>query len=831
MESMIDENGGGINEMTSNVLDSITVNDYSINSCNSSRTENHISNNEFSLRCMLRIRPLTDNDRMKDRNLTGRANSTSHELDTEILVVDQIHEHRHNNPNTDLALDEPQDTMSVRLLPPPSFENFDFMTSHKQLSKSAQKSAKVGDTYHFNAVFGTQTTQQDLYEGFVGVNKNMIKSVLDVIDSSVGCGATTNIRSSKLQNHLLISVGVSNSGKTHSVFGSSFQKNQDKSQPMTEDGLVKRIIHDLFAMGSSRIENSPPTLKNTSLRTRRSAVPIMTFAVQVCMVYVYNDQVYDMLSNYDDANHYEKIKSKVSSKKKEMTLLRITQSAETKDFITSPNVITVTSMVDASTVISHGLQQGRTAPTVLNSDSSRGHTLITIRPAYISDYNCIQQGGAISILDMAGVERTSHNAIYNKMSPSTDMKTSVAINGSISALLQCLRAVKVNSCRKEFKDEEKIQDHPDSCSLSQQNLDETKVDTKSLYRSITPSKENQSTDHFMSPKSLLRRRFAQSPALLKQDDNKCDNSVVTQSLKHFTMHDRKLKQGNLKSVNSVIPFRDNKLTMLLQPLLSGKGSFFMNGDITASKSSLPYIEQVQTTVNLLMFAYPGQKDYHEKKFLLGEISSLVGLSWIKSSNSKNSDKAISNSRSMERACNDQVNTTLTMDNKRNELVAKEKNYPDPYSIIKSVDPTDESSHRIRKLEEEILGLREENERLTRDIVKLKKNDNAYDNNDMIRPKNDTQQALPDETKRNEEYLEFQVERKKQHTLLPSPLRDHMKTVEEHRMIETGLICRCPVITYAPFPLSTTKGRKRYRADGIRNDDDALLWKYLGDMSK
>ena len=69
-------------------------------------------------------------------------------------------------------------------------------------------------------------------------------------------------------------------------------------------------------------------------------------------------------------------------------------------------------------------------------------------------------------------------------------------------------------------------------------------------------------------------------------------------------------------------------------------------------------------------------------------------------------------------------------------------------------------------------------------------------------------------------------------ILQSPLRDHMNTVEQHRMIETGMIRQGPVVGQVPFPLSADKGRKRSRVtDAITSEDDTQLWKYLGGFQR
>jgi hypothetical protein len=681
----------------------------------------------------------------------------------------------------------------------------DKKTSHHHASTVEQ------DLYHLDSVFGSNTSQEQLYHGIAGVDKHLIQSVLDIMETNtkrltpyqqtVGSNyadVATNA------NHLLISLGVSNSGKTHSLFGSSFSQS-NTHQIGLKDGLVQRLVEDLFTIGSNRIQTFNHSVqRHVSSRRSRSnhELPSMEIALQLSMVYVYHDQVYDMLTHYHD--QYTESGHKHNAKQDSMNQLRITQHPETKDFVAHPIIVTSKSMQDACDVISYGLQQGHTAPTFLNEGSSRGHTLITIRPVSIIDSSLVVQGGAISVLDMAGIERQTS---VNKYPTPTEMKTSISINSSISTLLQCLRALKLKYCTTESDNNDLC---ATECKIGSCSKDATEY-------SATPLKEtSQNQEHFLSPKSLLRRRFAQSPALVKLDENQCEKNDSIKADARNANNGQKSKLISKPNQISMIPFRDNKLTMLLQPLLTGDASNYMNTDQS------PPVNPgflVQTSVTLIVFAYPGVKDYNEKKFLLGEVDSLGDLTWSKEN------------ITVGKSIVDQQSNTSSIHNRLRESGNSDEN-KDTSSSKHSKEDSSYWTKIVKNLEEENEKLKGNVDALTRQCYELKeKNEDLKRTLDLHLCKSVNSSKTNNEKIDEMEFLESRDARRKLQTLLPSPLRDHMQNVEQHRMIETGTVRHTQLSHNLSFPLTVDLGRKRIRVtDRSRNNDDTELWKYLSHES-
>ena len=85
------------------------------------------------------------------------------------------------------------------------------------------------------------------------------------------------------------------------------------------------------------------------------------------------------------------------------------------------------------------------------------------------------------------------------------------------------------------------------------------------------------------------------------DDDSMDGSDIS-NVSEMRSANKPTSSSSSSSIKSV-PFRQSQLTMVLQPLFSHKGT---------------------TSVTLMMFAYPGHRDYPEKRSLLNDLEILQG---------------------------------------------------------------------------------------------------------------------------------------------------------------------------------------------------------------
>ncbi|GMH62540.1 hypothetical protein TL16_g03493 [Triparma laevis f. inornata] len=232
-------------------------------------------------------------------------------------------------------------------------------------------------TYYFDTVIPSTSPQSDIYETIGS----------PIIESSL---------SSK--NSVLFSFGVSGSGKTWTLLGGKG----------SEQGLLPRIITNIFS--------SPSTTLNIS------------------MLEIYNEQIYDLLStptSTPTTNTPTRSSKKRSSTSKP---LKIHQDSG-QFYVSSMSSSSSSSAEEAGEVVDGGLRNVTVCCTGMNESSSRGHTVVLLRPKVAE-----VEMGQIMIIDMAGLERTKKSATYGSA-----LRESTEINKSIMRLTMLLQPVLTGS--------------------------------------------------------------------------------------------------------------------------------------------------------------------------------------------------------------------------------------------------------------------------------------------------------------------------------------------------------------------------------------------------
>jgi hypothetical protein len=379
-------------------------------------------------------------------------------------------------------------------------------------------------SFSFDRVMGPNTSQKEMYNEIGGrsMAQESFQPILHGLHNQTYRQRPREAYNFEAKNHVVISMGVSNSGKTFTLVG-------DESGSNENEGLIPRLIDDLFAHinGEEFMTISQPSSKNYELRSN------INLELEISMVHVHKDRVFDMLLLHTaekrssrNSNVLKMINAfeTTSQEQASMKELKISQDKTTQDFFLQPNIIRCRTVEKAREVLLEGMQRNTVASTKLNKRSSRGHTVVTLRPIVhlrnpqLDRGSISLPGGYITVIDMAGIERTHANDM-NRLA----IKESVSINSSISAVLQCLRSIKNNQ-------------------------------------------ESQQSRNASKRASLL------------------------------------------------VPYRQNKLTMIMQPLFTG----------SVSKDLMT--DSIVTNVKILASVYPGGKDYNEKKCLLSDIEPIRGLS-------------------------------------------------------------------------------------------------------------------------------------------------------------------------------------------------------------
>lgn len=644
---------------------------------------------------------------------------------------------------------------------------------------SRSKRAAAKSEFHFDSIL-EDVNQEEVYDNIQGCE--MIQSVMTLTSSMEESSVATNPATPDhptepnvgVTNHVLLSLGVSNSGKTYTMFGNDATRNDDDDdEDDTHMGIVPRLLQDLFFVGKYG--------KDQQQYREEEDSPF--FAIEISMVHVYNDHVYDMLSHYKgDSKKKQPSRSNVLQmaesfenphmsmmnrrlrspyKKQQLQELRIHQDRQTQDFRIDPIVLSCTTLEEANDALQFGLKQNTISSTKVNSSSSRGHTLVSLQPVFSQnsgsnddsdgddgndndETNRIRKGGLITIIDMAGIERTKASAVIGSA-----MKESAAINSTISSVLQCLRCIKDNHA-----------------AAAQQNRQ---------------SRSSQST--------------------------KTSTNTHTSSSSSFTTKSKRQKA-------QIVPYRQNKLTMMMQPLFSGN----IKRDQSGTSNN------IVTNVKILVSAYPGMKDYNEKKSLFGQIDALRGLS-VSSKKKRYEQDVVDEEEDSETDDESDSSSNNSLDPSINTQVTSPTesilSNTSSYSVIQKIDKNENINQtpisppktsplkrlaanlncanrgkRKRAIEEEFELLHKKIKTLEGEKNVLKKKNKIYkdrcqafmlDNTNLKELLQDYQQKEEERQKTciNRDIRRERQLRRRRQNLLDSPFRDHVKKIERSKVLVTG----------------------------------------------
>ena len=167
-------------------------------------------------------------------------------------------------------------------------------------------------------------------------------------------------------NVCLFAYGQTGSGKSFTMMGSE-----------TNPGIIPRFVQNLYR--------------------RMSSLPDVFYAVEVSYYEIYNEKIYDLLS--DDKNHNKKI-------------LRIREHPQTGPYVENLSLHTVDNFEEVMRCVRNGSRRRATASTASNVDSSRSHSIFTIILSQLRN-NCDEVdfdmssscGSRINLIDLAGSER------------------------------------------------------------------------------------------------------------------------------------------------------------------------------------------------------------------------------------------------------------------------------------------------------------------------------------------------------------------------------------------------------------------------------------------
>lgn len=297
--------------------------------------------------------------------------------------------------------------------------------------------------YTFKEVFPPETTQQEVFD----------KVALPLVEGLV-----------KGKNGLLFTYGVTGSGKTFTMTGepnncgilprclnilfktiNELQAHKYVFKPdkmnmfdiQTEAEAMLERQQELHKFKSNRKNNSNPNLAmSESEVTKIDGInEDHQYAVFVTYIEIYNNSVFDLLEDGPPIS-------------KNLPAKLIREDAANKMYVNGVTEIEIKSAEEAFDAFYLGLKRKRMAHTNLNAESSRSHSVFTIRlvqapvdamgEAVIQDKQFLSIS-QLSLVDLAGSERTNRTKNTGQR-----LKEAGNINKSLMTLRSCLEVLREN---------------------------------------------------------------------------------------------------------------------------------------------------------------------------------------------------------------------------------------------------------------------------------------------------------------------------------------------------------------------------------------------------
>ncbi|KAJ3589009.1 hypothetical protein NHX12_009859 [Muraenolepis orangiensis] len=339
-----------------------------------------------------------------------------------------------------------------------------------QTMKSAERGiAQSMHKFSFSKIFGPGTTQQEFFEDTM---KDMVKDVL------------------RGENRLLYTYGVTNSGKTYTIQGvgrepgllpralvSVFRKLQGRlytamdlkpamsqdirrlepgevlAEEQLKDSLLKEDISvssrrggtnttwdsgiaGLSATINTQLEEmdsvclDPDSLSHSSGECLEEGVQ---YSVWVSFYEIYNEFLYDLLE------------APATGQPRKRATLKLSDDKQGNPFVKELTWIQVSSAEEAWRVLRAGRRNQSFASTHLNQNSSRSHSIFSIRLLHVhpeAEANRAAHISELTVCDLAGSERCKDQRNGERMKEASN------INTSLHTLGRCIAALRHNQSNR-----------------------------------------------------------------------------------------------------------------------------------------------------------------------------------------------------------------------------------------------------------------------------------------------------------------------------------------------------------------------------------------------
>jgi len=259
-------------------------------------------------------------------------------------------------------------------------------------------------SYAFDKVWGPETGQQ-------GVFQDVEPMALSVIDGYNAC---------------IFAYGQTGSGKTYTMEG---------SKSNGQYGISQRTIQKLFRLLQDKAQQHQ---RNAAAQDEESPSPQFEYKIEVGMLEIYNDEVYDLL----DPGFSSSSTSPGTPRKKALDIRHgVDKTVEVPGLI-KESVNTVSEVLSA---LDRGNSNRAKASTNLNEHSSRSHMILRVEVT--SGVGEAKSKGSLYLVDLAGSERVRKSEVEGKA-----LKEAQHINKSLSALGNVMEALDRKASHVPYRD-------------------------------------------------------------------------------------------------------------------------------------------------------------------------------------------------------------------------------------------------------------------------------------------------------------------------------------------------------------------------------------------
>ncbi|RNA18579.1 Kinesin KIF23, partial [Brachionus plicatilis] len=297
--------------------------------------------------------------------------------------------------------------------------------------------------YSFTQIYDEQTSQKQLFEQ---VSMPLVQDLLNA------------------KNGLMFTYGVTGSGKTYSMIGNQhesgmLQRSLDCLFQSIQGNIARKNIFKPDRMNSFEIQSdcegrlSNPAAAHSTKLTRQQQAFLNElqlsnkfqcqinrdnyYAVYISCIEIYNNYIYDLLD--DVASSSTPTMSGGQDLKESKNLKEDSKGCM---YIKDVNELEVKTIEEALDLISKAQKKRVVAYTELNSESSRSHSIFSIRlvQSQCSGKQCPVYVSQLSLVDLAGSERSKRTK-----NTGSRLREAGSINSSLMALRNCIETLRENS--------------------------------------------------------------------------------------------------------------------------------------------------------------------------------------------------------------------------------------------------------------------------------------------------------------------------------------------------------------------------------------------------